>query len=261
MHSLYDVIGATYTRSRRADPAISRALAQELQLTPSGAYLDLACGTGNYTVALSSLGGAWSAIDVSEVMLAQARSRTDAIAWVHSGADSLPFAGSSFDGAICTLAIHHFDSLDSPFAEVRRTLRSGPFVIFTGLAEQMRHYWLCYYFPEMMARSIEKMPSEVEIRSALLRAGFKVVTVTPFFVTNQLQDLFLYSGKHRPELYLDPVVRANISSFAQLAPPAELRDGLARLTADLQSGDFVSIKARHATEAGDYAYVTARAGG
>jgi ubiquinone/menaquinone biosynthesis C-methylase UbiE len=73
MHSLYDVIGATYTRSRRADPAISRALAQELQLTPSGAYLDLACGTGNYTVALSSLGGAWSAIDVSEVMLAQAR--------------------------------------------------------------------------------------------------------------------------------------------------------------------------------------------
>ena len=114
----------------------------------------------------------------------------------------------------------------------------------------------------MMARSIEKMPSEVDIRSALLRAGFKVVTVAPFFVTNLLQDLFLYSGKHRPELYLDAVVRANISSFAvQLAPSAELQDGLARLTTDLQSGDFVSIKARHATEAGDYAYVTARSDG
>lgn len=41
-----------------------------------------------------------------------------------------------------------------------RTLHSGAFVIFTALAEQMRHYWLCHYFPEMMARCIEKMPSD-----------------------------------------------------------------------------------------------------
>lgn len=261
MPSLYDVIGTTYARSRRADPAITRALAQELRLTSSGAYLDLACGTGNYTVALNSLGGAWGAVDASAVMLDQARRKTDAVAWVQSGADFLPFPDSVFDGAICTLAIHHFKNLDSPFAEVRRTLRSGPFVIFTGLAEQMRRYWLCHYFPEMMARSIEKMPSEPQIRSALSQAGFKSVTVAPFFVTNELQDLFLYSGKHRPELYLDSVIRANISSFAQLAPPTELQDGLARLTADLQSGNFVSIKARHATETGDYAYVTARSDG
>jgi len=260
MHSVYDTIGSTYARSRRADPAISRVLAQGLRLTSSGAYLDLACGTGNYTVALNSLGGAWSAVDVSATMLAQARGKTDAVAWIQSSADSLPFPDSVFDGAICTLAIHHFPSLDSPFAEIRRTIRSGPFVIFTGLAEQMRRYWLCHYFPEMMARSIEKMPSESKIRKALSRAGFKFVTVAPFFVTNELQDLFLYSGKHRPELYLDSVIRANISSFAQLAPPAELQDGLDRLTADLQSGNFASIKARHATEAGDYAYVNARTG-
>lgn len=125
----------------------------------------------------------------------------------------------------------------------------------------MRHYWLCHYFPEMMARSIEKMPSEPRIRAALSRSGFKSVTVTPFFVTNDLQDLFLYSGKHRPGLYLDPGVRANISSFANLVPAAELQDGLARLTADLRSGAFASVKAQYATEVGDYAYITARADG
>jgi ubiquinone/menaquinone biosynthesis C-methylase UbiE len=261
MPALYDLIGSTYARSRRADPAIAQTLAREVSLTPSGAYLDLACGTGNYTVALSGLAGAWSAIDVSEVMLAQARQKSSSIAWTQASADALPFPDAAFDGAICTLAIHHFPDLKSPFAEVRRTLHSGSFVIFTGLAEQMRHYWLCHYFPEMMARSIEKMPSESQIRVALSRSGFKSVTVTPFFVTNDLQDLFLYSGKHRPDLYLDPAVRANISSFANLAPTAELQDGLARLTADLQSGAFASVKAHYATEVGDYAYIAARADG
>jgi ubiquinone/menaquinone biosynthesis C-methylase UbiE len=261
MTTLYDRIGGTYATSRRADPAIAQTLARELGLKPSGAYLDLACGTGNYTVALSGLGGAWSAIDVSEVMLAQARQKSSTIAWAQSGAGALPFPDATFDGAICTLAIHHFPDLESPFAEVHRTLRSGSFVIFTGLAEQMRHYWLCHYFPVTIARSIEKMPSESQIRAALSRSGFKSVTVTPFFVTNELQDLFLYSGKHRPELYLDPAVRANISSFANLAPSAEIQDGLARLTADLQSGAFASVKARYATQVGDYACIAARAYG
>lgn len=261
MPALYDFIGSTYARSRRADSDIAQTLARELRLTSAGAYLDLACGTGNYTIALNGLGGVWSAIDVSEVMLGQARQKSSTIAWVQSSADSLPFPNAAFDGAICTLALHHFPALESPFSEVRRTLHSGTFVIFTGLSEQMRHYWLCHYFPEMMARAIERMPSELQIRTALYRSGFKSVTVTPFFVTNELQDLFLYSGKQRPELYLDPAVRANISSFANLALTAELRDGLARLTADLQSGAFALVKAQYATEVGDYAYIAARTDG
>ena len=181
-------------------------------------------------------------------MLAQAWQKSSTIAWAQSSADAPSFPDAAFNGAICTLAIHHFPDLESPFAEVRRTLHSGSFVIFTGLAEQMRHYWLCHYFPETMARSIEKMPSESQVRAALSRSGFKSVKVTPFFVTNDLKDLFLYSGKHRPGLYLDPAVRANMSSFANLAPTAELQDGLARLTADLQSGAFSSAESsrRHA---------------
>lgn len=261
MHPLYDVIGSTYSQSRRADPAIVQALARDIRLTDAGAYLDLACGTGNYTSALSALGGVWTAVDVSELMLAQARSRDGSITWIRSNADSLPFPSGSFDAAICTLAIHHFESLEAPFAEVRRTLRSGTFVIFTGLAEQMRHYWLCHYFPQMMKRSIARMPSEARIRAALNRSGFKRVDVAPFFVTSELQDLFLYSGKHRPELYLDGAIRANISSFANLAADEELQVGLARLAADLESGAFASIRNAYSTAEGDYAFIIARTDG
>jgi hypothetical protein len=166
-----------------------------------------------------------------------------------------------FQGAICTLAIHHFPDLESSFLEILRTLQGRVFIMFTGLAEQMRCYWLCHYFPEMMNRSIDRMPSESKIRSALSRAGFGSVTVTPFFVTDELEDLFLYSGKHRPDLYLDPEIRANISSFANLTPSVELHAGLARLSADLQSGEFASVKAHYATEVGDYVYITAHADG
>ena len=257
MQPLHDLIGSTYAASRRADPAIVQELCRKISLEPSGAYLDLGCGTGNYTVALSSLGGAWSAIDASEIMLAQAAQKSPCIDWIQSSAERLPFADGSFDGAICTLAIHHFPELESPFAEVRRTLRSGRFVIFTGLAEQMHHYWLCHYFPEMMARAIRKMPSEAAIREALVRSGFTSVDTTPFHVTNELQDLFLFSGKHRPAQYLDSAVRANISSFASLAPAAELHHGLLQLEADLQSGAFALVKERYAFKAGDYAYITA----
>ena len=173
----------------------------------------------------------------------------------------LPFADDAFDGAICTLAIHHFDSLEAPFAEVYRTLRAGSFVIFTGLAEQMRRYWLWHYFPEMMERATANMPSESLIREALAHAGFKTTTVTPFFVSNDLQDLFLYSGKHRPELYLDAAIRANMSSFARLSSPSEFQSGLERLKADLQSGAFAAVKNRYATEMGDYAVISARGDG
>jgi SAM-dependent methyltransferase len=259
MPALYDLMGSSYARSRRADAAIAQALADQLSLTPFGAYLDLGCGTGNYTVALSAIGGVWRGVDVSEVMLAQARQKSRTIDWIQSNADALPFPDAVFQGAVCTLAIHHFPDLESPFREVRRTMQGGAFVMFTGLAEQMRCYWLCHYFPEMMNRSIERMPSESTLRAALSRAGFGSVTVTPFFVTDELEDLFLYSGKHRPNLYLDPGVRANISSFANLTSSAELHDGLARLSADLQSGVFASVKAHYAKGDGDYVYVTAHA--
>ena len=261
MQPLYDRIGSTYARSRCADQGIVQLLAHELQLDPASAYLDLACGTGSYTSALSALGGAWSAIDASEVMLAQARGQPSSVAWTQSNADVLGFADRAFDGAICTLAIHHFDGLEAPFAEVYRTLRAGSFVLFTGLAEQMQNYWLVHYFPEMMARSIVNMPSESVIRKALTAAGFHTITVTPFFISDQLQDLFLYSGKHRPELYLEPAVRANMSSFARLTSSQELQSGLARLEADLQSGAFTAVKNRFATEMGDYAVISARHGG
>ena len=92
---------------------------------------------------------------------------------------------------------------------------------------------------------------------ALQTAGFEIERVIPFHLTSQLQDLFLDSGKDRPEFCFDPLVRSNISSFATLCPEEELQAGLSALRSDLESGQFLAVARRYSPSHGDYAYVVA----
>lgn len=258
MEPLYNSIGLAYEATRRADPAICRRLAELVGAENDGVFLDLACGTGNYTSALADYGGRWHGLDISEAMLRQAAAKSRDIDWKQGSADALPYPDRTFDGAICTLAIHHFPELHRPFREVFRVLGEGAFVIFTAFPEQMRNYWLCHYFPEMMERSIRQMPAGKDVADALRAAGFSIDAIIPFDITSDLQDLFLYAGKERPEIYLDRVVRSNISSFATLCPDHELQSGLQGLRADLESNTFQTIMQRYSGEMGDYAFIVAR---
>src|SRR5437763_17206005 len=101
------------------------------------------------------------------------------------------------------------------------------------------------------------MPSLDHSFSALLGAGFSQVTAVPFFVTAELQDLFLYAGKYRPALYFDPGVRAGISTFANLARPADVEQGCGRLAADLASGRFAAVLRASEHGGGDYLFLVA----
>ena len=57
----------------------------------------------------------------------------------------------------------------------------------------------------------------------------------PVPIPHDCRDGFLMAYWRRPEAYLDPEVRANISVFA-LLPPAEVAAMVASLRADLESG-------------------------
>ena len=258
MQPLYNEIGSTYCATRCADPAIAKTLANLVEVHNGRRFLDLACGTGNYTTALAEIGGEWHGCDISDVMINQARSRSTSIDWQLSKADLLPYQSQYFDGAMCTLAIHHFPDLLKPFQEVHRILDQGIFALFTAFPEQMERYWLCHYFPEMMKSSIAQMPAQELVAAALQSAGFEIEKIVPFYITNELQDLFLYSGKDRPSQYLDSAVRANISSFASRCSAGELASGLERLSRDIASGQFSTVAASYQSMLGDYAYVVAR---
>jgi ubiquinone/menaquinone biosynthesis C-methylase UbiE len=254
---LYDQIGTRYDATRRADPFLVTRLIEHLHLELPGTYLDMACGTGNYTVAVAQAGVRVHGIDQSSRMIAAARQKSRVATWHIGNVEAVPFRDGAFSGVMCTLAIHHFKALQPAFQEAFRVLAQGRFVLFTSTAEQMRGYWLNAYFPAAMARSIVQMPGLQAIGQALRQSGFASMHTEPYEVQTDLQDLFLYSGKHRPEMYLDPHVRAGISTFAVLAEASEVEEGCRKLSQDMASGRIAEVIASYQQAQGDYLFVVA----
>jgi len=255
--AIYDKIGIEYDTTRKADPAILSSLASLLAIVSSNKYVDVACGTGNYTTELSKIGGHWFAFDHSQKMLIEARTKTSMVSWQQYNVDETGYEDDFFDGATSSLAIHHFPDLEKAFEEIARILKPrGKFIIFTATPDQMRSYWLNDYFPTMMKRSCEQMPTLKAVEHALNRAGISIKATTPFFITPDLQDFFLYSGKQRPEMYLSSSVRKGISSFQNFCSESELESGLDKLREDIESGTIKGVMENYKNENGDYLFIS-----
>ena len=260
----YDRIGTGYNDSRTADPYLVQRLysllVEKSSFLGNGMqpFLDVGCGTGNYTSALAKKGVSLVGLDPSMKMLSEARLKSEAISWVQGKAESMPFGNDSMAGALATLTLHHWEDLRGGFGELARVLvDGGRFVVLTATPEQMRGYWLNHYFPEMLAKSIEQMPGLDEVESGMGSAGFRIIEKEKYFVRTDLRDLFLYAGKHNPGLYLDERVRKGISSFADLANAREVEVGLGHLAADIESGKVLEIIQEYANERGDYLFLVA----
>ncbi len=256
--ALYDRIGRTYDTTRKADPDIMRCLARLLNFHIGSRYLDVGCGTGNYTVALQNLGAKMCGLELTSTMLAKARLKSDRVHWIQGNVESMPFPDRCFDGAIATVTIHHWKSLRPGFDEIFRTMRAGRFVIFTGDHAQMNGYWLKEYFPRAIDASLQQMPSAASVVQELTLAGFTDIGTEPWEVPREIEDWFLYAGKYQPEIYLDPTVRAGISFFAQgVCTPEETAAGCARIDADIRSGRIKQVMEDHRHNLGDYLFVFA----
>ncbi len=187
----YNVIGKAYDLTRKPDTEIVEKILHLLNYQLNGKYLDIGCGSGSYTGALEAKGLNIEGIDISEEMLNKARQKYPMIKFSQGDAKNLSFNDDSFDGATCTLATHHINDNKKLFQEVFRVLKKGNFVIFTATPKQMETYWLCHYFPKMMADSMRRMTSHDEIEQLLVQSGFQLLQTERFFVTEKTQDSIL----------------------------------------------------------------------
>lgn len=256
MKEKYDKIGVGYNQTRKPDPYLLSRFAYYLSLKEDGFYVDVGCGTGNYTIELQKKGGNWIGIDPSERMLKAASARTTEIEWKIGKAENMPLKNETVDGVLASLTIHHWTDLEQAFKEIYRVLKPDrKIVLFTSTPRQMKSYWLNHYFPEMLFDSMKQMPAYEVVSEKLENSGFEIKKVEKYFVQKDLQDLFLYAGKNRPALYLDEQVRSGISSFSSLANMEEVENGLSALEKDLASGKIEEIIKNYDNNKGDYLFV------
>jgi ubiquinone/menaquinone biosynthesis C-methylase UbiE len=104
-----------------------------------GDALEIGSGTGYFSLNLVQQGliGRLTATDISPGMLTQLAStaatlRLDNVTTVVTEAEALPFEDASFDLVLGHAVLHHIPDLDRAFAEFRRVLRPGGYIVFAG---------------------------------------------------------------------------------------------------------------------------------
>ena len=251
----FDTIGKQYNTTRRADPFLTQQLFSLLSPTPHKKYLDIGCGTGNYTMAIHHKGVELIGVDPSLKMLEKARSTPSNIEWLQGSSEAIPLANNSVDGCIATLTLHHWTDIKHGFKELRRVVRKGgKIVIFTSTPDQMKGYWLNHYFPKMLLDSMQQMPSLESLLDAMADS-INLVETIPYFVQPDLIDHFLYCGKQHPKFYLDENIRQGISSFSDLAHLSEVLEGLKQLEIDIKNGTIDEVMHSFENQMGDYLFL------
>jgi len=96
----------------------------ELRKVAPSRVLDVGCGTGIFATRVNAEIPGCNVLgcDLSEGMLAQARSRSGDISWIQGDATKLPLRDSSVDAVTCTEAFHFFDQ-PVALAEFHRVLK------------------------------------------------------------------------------------------------------------------------------------------
>ncbi len=219
MKELYDGIGRGYSTKRCTDPKIYAQIAAQLQGADS--ILNIGAGSGSYEPENIPL----IALEPSQVMINQRPEASHPA--VCGRADSLPFPDNAFTHAMTVLSMHHWQNRDRAFEEIQRVTQRR-FIAVTWMPD-LAPFWLTDdYFPEILDYDRQHFPLIDEIKQY-----FTPLTVNPLLIPHDCRDGFLGCFWQRPEAYLQPAVRACISTFTKIK---YLDSGLKRLRAELLSG-------------------------
>lgn len=255
---IYNTIGVGYNDNRAADPYIAERVIAQLQATKEGRYLDVGCGTANYTQYFANKGFIFYGIEPSDIMLQIARTKNIGGTITKATAEQIPFEDNFFDGVTAMVTLHHWKDQQQGMNEIFRVLKpKGKVVFFSFTAEQMEGYWLTHYFPEMTKRSYALIPNEPTMFTMLAKAGFSQILTEKYFVQPDIKDHFLYAHKFRPEKYLDPEVRKGSSGFTSCLTPEEVDTGVKMLEHDIASGKINDIIKSYDNDMGDYLFYSA----
>jgi ubiquinone/menaquinone biosynthesis C-methylase UbiE len=157
----------TYAQGRNLAPAVLQlwmdVVAAHVDAGQVRSILDLGCGTGRFSGALSGRFGAdVIGIDPSRKMLGEARRNQDRsrVFYACGSAEALPLDANSVDAIFISMAFHHFTDPMMAARECRRVLRNrGRLCLRTGTLDKISRYPYVPYFPGSRALLEERLPS------------------------------------------------------------------------------------------------------
>jgi Methyltransferase domain len=218
----YETHGRTYATVRRPDPRITALVHNALGSAET--VLNVGAGAGSYEPSDRHV----VAVEPSATMRAQRR--PELAPAIDAVAERLPFDGESFDAAMAMITLHQWPDPFAGLAELRRVSR-GPVVVLTFDGDSLDRLWLGEYWPELFEAERRRYPDVEGIAQAL--GGDTRVLEVP--IPLDCTDGFTETYYGRPEMFLDPDIRACQSAWGFVDRPAIDR-GLATLAADLESG-------------------------
>jgi SAM-dependent methyltransferase len=221
---VYDRIGGQYRRGRQEDPRIAARIWAALQ--DASPVVNVGAGSGSYEPRDRQV----VAVEPSAVMLSQRAAGAAAAARGVAGA--LPFRDGVFGAAMGVLTVHHWSDRARGLAEMRRVAR-GPVVLFTRDPRAVPWWWLHHYFPAT-ARLEASRETPLSQLAQLLGGHLEAIPVP---IPADCTDGFNAAYWRRPHAYLDPQVWQPMSALA-LIPEADRAEGMRRLQADLDSGEW-----------------------
>ena len=218
----YDRMGLGYGAIRRPDPRIAAQI--EAALDDATSVLNVGAGTGSYEPTWRDV----TAVEPSRTMIEQRP--PEAAPVVEAFAESLPFEDDSFDAAMALITVHHWSDARAGLAEMVRVARRRVLVLTFTPTPPVELWMARDYFPRILDFHEQVMLPIDELVAMLPGAA-----VEPVPIPSQCSDGFWLAIWDRPEMHLDPDVRRASSSWHHMAQD-EIDDGLARLSADLESG-------------------------
>jgi ubiquinone/menaquinone biosynthesis C-methylase UbiE len=191
----YDTEAATYDERRWTTEAgqyidkVQKNILLELIGDCDGLrVLEIAAGTGRFSLELAKRGAIVTALDSSEKMLNITKEKfkdagLEEQLSLHKGsATDLPFEKDEFDICVCINAMNHIPGFDIVLSEIGRVLKKE------GVSVTNYTNWLSYYFPFGIWANIKKksITRDVytkwfrfrEIKSAHITADLDIVSVT-----------------------------------------------------------------------------------
>jgi SAM-dependent methyltransferase len=222
---VYDRIGGQYRAGRREEPRIAAAI--RTALGGASPVLNVGAGAGSYEPRDRLV----VAVEPSAVMAGQRPAGTAPA--VRAQAEALPFGDRTFGAAMAVLTVHHWGDRARGLAEMRR-VADGPVVLFVRDPRAVPAWWLHHYFPATR-RLEERRETPLDQLAGLLG---RPLVVIPVPIPADCADGFNAAYWRRPRAYLDPGVWRPMSALA-LIPDADREEGMHRLRADLDSGEWL----------------------